>query len=156
MLKHSPMYFQFVFHTVSGIHRLSKILIRSVISVVRNISMHEGPSKQLFLEHVDKFAERLVAETEPLTSPLCPQVALECARILANLDQIEFLQVCILIKHKRYKSFANSTALRCLNPLIFSYPFLEHWLHSEFRIRHSTWINSPRTKMNFIYYLHKK
>lgn len=67
----------------------------ATIPVVRNISMHEGPSKQLFLEHVDKFTERLIMQTEPLTSPLCSPMALECARILANLDQTEFFQVGI-------------------------------------------------------------
>lgn len=62
--------------------------------------MHEGPSKQLFLEHVDKIAERLLQETEPLASPLCSPMSLECARILANLDQVEFLQVGAPTGHK--------------------------------------------------------
>ncbi|OQR76801.1 kinesin-associated protein 3-like [Tropilaelaps mercedesae] len=90
-----------------------------LLKVVRNISMHEGPSKQLFLEHVDKFAERLIIETESLTSPLCSQVAVECARILANLDQIEFLQDASLKlpltnKLVRFLEVSNQVTRRCM------------------------------------------
>ncbi|XP_022705922.1 kinesin-associated protein 3-like isoform X3 [Varroa jacobsoni] len=78
-----------------------------LLKVVRNISMHEGPSKQLFLEHVDKFTERLIMQTEPLTSPLCSPMALECARILANLDQTEFFQVSRQVNRRGILAWLN-------------------------------------------------
>ncbi|XP_028966834.1 kinesin-associated protein 3 [Galendromus occidentalis] len=63
-----------------------------LLRVVRNISMHDGPSKQLFLEHVEKIADRLEQQNR-LSTPTNNEVATECMRILANLDQVEFLQV---------------------------------------------------------------